>query len=229
MVAPRFEDMRAPSAGLAAVMVGEKWGYLDRKGTMVVPPRFEHVTDFAGGLAAAQEGGKYGFIDKTGAWVVPPRFDVVGPIAAAGPIPVNIGGKTPVAFGPDTDDIHYGGKWGYVDRSGEWVIKPRFDAVRGVMVGLVGNVMQHGPEQLTAASAPRVGQFVREGQDRLGGPGKADLLRWDVCLFGGQMDHPPDDVVAQQDRSQFTSNGSGRRTKLVAAASTYIFSYSTSR
>ena len=64
------------SEGLAAVTLGEKWGYIDATGKMVITPQFDDARDFYGGLAAVEIGKKWGFINKTGQMVIAPQFDM---------------------------------------------------------------------------------------------------------------------------------------------------------
>jgi hypothetical protein len=62
------------SEGLAAVRIGDTWGFADKTGHIAISPRFESVQSFSEGLAAARVSGKVGFIDRTGYFVIPPRF-----------------------------------------------------------------------------------------------------------------------------------------------------------
>lgn len=56
---------------------GQRWGFIDPNGTLVIPMRFNRVSHFWEGRARARHNGKWGFIDKTGEFVIPPRFDWV--------------------------------------------------------------------------------------------------------------------------------------------------------
>jgi hypothetical protein len=62
--------------GLAAVEIGDKWGYIDRTGKMVIDPQPGFGYRFSEGLARAYvaEQKKFGFIDKTGKMVIAPQF-----------------------------------------------------------------------------------------------------------------------------------------------------------
>lgn len=64
------------SNGLAAVSTdGQKWGYIDTKGNVVIEPKFERAGIFEGGAAKAKLKGKYGIIDRTGKWLIKPKYD----------------------------------------------------------------------------------------------------------------------------------------------------------
>jgi hypothetical protein len=71
----RFDGAKDFSEGLAAVMRGEKWGYVDKSGRFVVEPRFDAAQPFSEGLAQVTQGKRRGFIDRRGQFVIPPRFD----------------------------------------------------------------------------------------------------------------------------------------------------------
>ena len=89
----------------------------------------------------------WGFVDKTGAWVIKPQFEAVGGMPGD-TVPLclgSLGGSLsqryadamlvvpgvfagdlmPVQAGADTDAE---GKWGYIDKTGAWVIDPQFEA-----------------------------------------------------------------------------------------------------
>jgi hypothetical protein len=70
----RFNNAGAFREGLAPVEVGEKWGYIDRSGAIVIPPRYAAASSFSEGLAAVGDREKFGYIDKSGRIVVEPRF-----------------------------------------------------------------------------------------------------------------------------------------------------------
>ena len=57
-----------------------KWGFIDRKGKVVILPKYGYVDDFREGLAAYtsfmdDEIGKYGYINKGGEEVIPMSFN----------------------------------------------------------------------------------------------------------------------------------------------------------
>ena len=105
------------SEGLAAVRIGDKWGFIDRQGTYVIEPQFDDAQSFSEGLAAVRIGdretgvGKYGFIDRQGRYVVEPQFD---------------GAQS---FSEGLAAVFIGDRWGFIDRQGRYVINPQFDVV----------------------------------------------------------------------------------------------------
>ena len=112
-VKPRFEGAMSFSEGLAAVKVDGKWGYIDRKGEMVIGPAFDLAWRFSEGLAPIFSDGIWGFIDKSGRYRIRPAFGWAMSFTE-GLAAVNIGGLGV-------------GKWGYIDGEGSVVIEPRFD------------------------------------------------------------------------------------------------------
>jgi len=77
--APQQVDLRDfPKAafhqGLAAVRLGEKYGYIDRSGRVVIEPRFQFAQIFSEGLARVVKDDRSGYIDRTGRMVIAPRF-----------------------------------------------------------------------------------------------------------------------------------------------------------
>jgi hypothetical protein len=105
------------SEGLAAVSIGEEYGYINKSGAFAVNPRFHMAYSFHGGLArvrvaadsASGEGPvKEGFIDTTGAFKIDPRYDGAQDFSE---------GRAAVSIGE---------LWGYVDSSGALIIKPQY-------------------------------------------------------------------------------------------------------
>ena len=76
----RFYSAEPFSEGLAAVSPdGERYGYIDLLGTLVIEPQFAYAEPFSEGLAPAQVGDLVGYIDRTGAFVFEPQFAAADP------------------------------------------------------------------------------------------------------------------------------------------------------
>mgnify|MGYP003642926285 CR=1 FL=1 len=79
-----YSDAEDFSEGRAAVRVSfdfpERWGYIDKSGTMVIEAQFRHVGTFSGGLASASGNGEsgqartYGFLNLNGEWAIEPIY-----------------------------------------------------------------------------------------------------------------------------------------------------------
>ena len=67
-----YEDLGVFSNGLAPAKKNGKWGFLDRKGNIIISHKFDNESYFYKcGLASAKVNGKWGFIDRLGNTVVP--------------------------------------------------------------------------------------------------------------------------------------------------------------
>ena len=56
---------------MARVRWGTQWGYIDRKGKLVIPCSWEEAHDFQDDIALVSRGGKWGILDKQGNTVQP--------------------------------------------------------------------------------------------------------------------------------------------------------------
>ena len=100
--------------GLAPVALSDghgrsKWGFVDRRGRMVIRPQFDYAWQFYEGLASVQFDNLWGAVDKSGRLVVPLRYSKVG---------IFHGGLAEVQTA--TEPV----KSGYVNRQGKLVWKP---------------------------------------------------------------------------------------------------------
>lgn len=68
---------------LFQIFEGNKTGFIDTTGQVVIKPTFRTVGEFSEGLAAARINGTYGYIDYTGAFVIQPQFDYATPFSDA--------------------------------------------------------------------------------------------------------------------------------------------------
>lgn len=81
-ITPRlFEQVHPFAEGLAGVRLRGRWGWIDVRGTVVVPPRFDFVGDYRGGWAEVVIDGRAGVVDRTGSYVVEPRFSRAVPFS----------------------------------------------------------------------------------------------------------------------------------------------------
>lgn len=118
---PFLSDSRDFCEGLAAVKIGNKWGYIDRQGKIKIPPQFMGAQDFSEELAAVIDvRGKWGYISKTGYFVIPPKFNPVLEFTT----PPSKFSEGLAAVGADDGTK----RWGYINKKGELAIEPRFDS-----------------------------------------------------------------------------------------------------
>jgi len=141
------------SEGLAPVETKGKWGFINTKGELAVPADFLSVGYFKNGLAwvkTADE--KIGYIDQDGKWIIAPEFEAAKEfdpvsglarikkagkwcyISESGEI-LNVNAES---FGDFSEGLAYGKKGslvGFFNKQGEWVIEPKFGAVRDFQNG----------------------------------------------------------------------------------------------
>lgn len=129
-----------------------KWGYITPQGQFAICPAFDGASDFSEGLAAVKTGWAAGYIDRTGAYAIAPAFgaaeefrDGIATVRLDGARLCidragNIIGEAPPAPAPEFEsgfDPHYefhdglvrfveNQKFGYKDREGRVIVKPRF-------------------------------------------------------------------------------------------------------
>lgn len=124
---PKYDDAHYFFEGLAAVRIGDNWGFIDKNGAMKIPAKYSSVSDFYEGLALVsvevKEGGstydKYGFINKAGAVVIPLKFYAAGGFDDAG--------LADVAIKDGSGKI----KWGFINKTGTMVVPAKYDSLGG--------------------------------------------------------------------------------------------------
>jgi len=100
--------------GLAAYCIrtdeGLKWGFIDKRGKVVINPQFEECDDFYEGLCAVGNNDyEWGYIDKNGKLVMNYQFDRA------------------TRFNNNRAIVLLNDKWGVIDNEGKYVINPQFD------------------------------------------------------------------------------------------------------
>lgn len=126
------------SEGYAVVVYNKFiWNYINEKGELLTKDGFRQAKDFKDGYAGIEDGDKWGVINNKGEIIIKPQFDDVGD-ESEGLIPVNVGAK------PKRDTLlstcflntPEGGKWGFINLKGEFVVQPQFDKVEPYHNGL---------------------------------------------------------------------------------------------
>lgn len=103
----------ASPRALMAVQKGGLWGFIDRKGKLIVPIEHTHLSPYfldENDLASVGKDGLIGFVDLSGNMVVKPQF-------------TEVGRYNPFLTQVKTKE----GKWGYMKKSGELAIPARYD------------------------------------------------------------------------------------------------------
>ena len=92
------------SEGLAQVKRGGKWGFIDRRGEVVVPCVWDEAQAFADALAAVRRGEKWGFVNARGELALPRVWEVA------------------FSFDGGIAKVRRGGKWGLIDVDGAAIL-----------------------------------------------------------------------------------------------------------
>jgi WG containing repeat len=154
-----------------------KWGYINTNGEQVIGFRFKAASAFSEGLAFVEETNGFGYIDKTGVYVIPPKFDTaynfsegLARVRAERDMAfINIKGDIvfTVTNAEWSDGFSEGlanvslrkavGEqiWGYIDHTGQFVIKPQFQQAEPFYDGLAQVVIDN-----KSAYIDKAGHFV---------------------------------------------------------------------
>jgi hypothetical protein len=132
-IAPRFDRAGAFSEGLAAVVTGGRLGYIDKTGAFVIRPQFadgDRLEDaaFSQGLAAVTNArSQHGYVDRHGLPSIPFRYAAAAPFS---------GDRARAAVRPPGGALSIG----FIDRSGAWIVPPRFSQARDYAEGVAAVV-----------------------------------------------------------------------------------------
>lgn len=128
-----------------AVIKNKDWdyGYVDKKGQIIIGCQFDNAEPFKDGKAIVQKGDMYGVIDKEGKFIINPQFKKM--IYDNGGYVVSIGdkygwcnNKGKLIINPQFDAflpyknnkftaVMSNSKVGFIDKEGKYVVNPQFD------------------------------------------------------------------------------------------------------
>jgi hypothetical protein len=156
----RFRDVDEFSEGLAAVQVGDLWGYIDEDGKVVIPPRFGRARRFNSGLAAVYDRKNWIYIDKIGnrafdiqieGWngyladfyegraalqVARSGFLYYGYLDTGGRLAIPPIYEQAERFSEKKASVKREGKWGIITSDGEWILTPTYRQIGEFSNGL---------------------------------------------------------------------------------------------
>lgn len=127
MIPARFDDAEPFSEGRALVRIGDRYGFVDRNGTLVIPAEYASAGSFSSGLAPVDNisgAGWDGYIDRNGNVAIREEFDDAeefrNGLALVRLLPRDHNfGEAKVAVVP-YDEYE---RWAYIDRSGKRVFE----------------------------------------------------------------------------------------------------------
>ena len=143
VIEPQFAAAGPFSEGRAMVGIAEpswsinyKWGFIDTEGRWVTKPQYESASEFSEGLASVLMNDRVGFIDLQGRIAIQPQFapDGSGGCVLNGRVGASRFSEGLAAVQPKRGV--WGKEWGFIDRHGDWVIKPAFACAAPFSEGL---------------------------------------------------------------------------------------------
>ena len=177
-----YMDMGDFSEGLVSVEnLEEKWGYLDKNGKTIIPFIYEEAGDFSEGLAAVYQFSGYmntilgrtrtskcGYINKKGEVVIPFQFKEN---ISIGMCEFHDG----LAVQGISNNNRFALVFGYIDKKGNWVIKPKFDEAEAFDKGIAevvindryGYINTKGEQIIPCKYDKYGGYFVNDSTVRL--------------------------------------------------------------
>ncbi|CAN5421219.1 hypothetical protein BH11CYA1_BH11CYA1_09070 [soil metagenome] len=111
---PMFGRILSYQNDHAAVMVGDKYGFADAKGNIVIKPEYDFVTAFDK-IIAVKKGKVWSFIDSTGKPITTPPIDGI----------VHSGRGVWLSDG--LGQVVKGNKVGFLNAAGQFALKPQFE------------------------------------------------------------------------------------------------------
>src|SRR5664279_5183878 len=113
---------------LYPVVAGGRWGYVNKSGETVINPQFDRAELFAEGLAPVKMG-RWGYVDAAGKVVINPQFDRAE-VFSEGLAVVRLGGGGGGVYPYDPRPFGAfggGGRYGYINTDGKYIINAQFD------------------------------------------------------------------------------------------------------
>ncbi|MBD0371962.1 MAG: WG repeat-containing protein [Pyrinomonadaceae bacterium] len=144
-----YEAVKDFSEGLAPVLEGDKWGFIDKKGSMVIEPKFDGAEPFSDGMARVKLGDSWGYIDRTGALVIGFQYELADDF---------VDGLAPVGR---WDDEGEDGEFYYIDKRGIQAIPEKFAQASHFFKGLAHVKLR--PNKKQKEGDPEIFAYINQG------------------------------------------------------------------
>lgn len=132
---------------------GDRYGYVDVDGNVVIEAQWDEVTEMKGGVSRVRIGRKWGLIDSSGAKLSRLLYDEIweftarealalvvknskyGFIDRKGRVAISVKYDYAASFSEDFAVASLNGRFGYIDVRGRWKVPPQYDFCRPVRGG----------------------------------------------------------------------------------------------
>ncbi len=129
VIAPMPPLYDVPESILYVIGKGDKYGYINKQGKVIIEPKYSQAGAFSEGLAfvAKEQNGKtkYGFISSDGKEIIPLQYDYA------------------TDFHEGLALVQMNGKYGYINKHGKMVIEPAFHNAGSFADGLAWVVTEN--------------------------------------------------------------------------------------
>lgn len=150
VIQPQFQSVWSFSEGLAAVEIEGQWGFIDKVGQIVINPEYDSAKGFSEGVAIVSKGEEDWLIDRDGNQL----FSCNGNDVA-----LSLHEEGRFSEGLLTVYDPTAAKYGFIDKTGKFVIEPKFARASSFSEGLARvAVVVEGEEML--AFIGHHGEFV---------------------------------------------------------------------
>lgn len=146
VVPAKYDELENVNHIYIPINIDNKWGFADKNGNLIISPQYEVVNSFSQNFASVKYNGKWGLIDTKGSIIVPFKYNKMGNFEE-GLIWVKSGSEycyineyEKVQFcinASFVNDFKFGvarvieqGRWGLINRLGEYVVRPKFNEIK---------------------------------------------------------------------------------------------------
>lgn len=116
-IPPEMGGVTNFSEGLAGAEVNKKYGFINKKGDLVVAAKFDEIRNFSSGLAAVKIADKWGYIDKNGKLVIPAQYL-----------------QEPASFSEDVAKVTSEDKISFIDKTGKLLFTVTYPEAKSLVV-----------------------------------------------------------------------------------------------
>jgi hypothetical protein len=198
---------------------GFKWGYVNKKGRLIIKASFDECKNFSDGLAVIRVKGKWGYIDKTGKMTVPPQFQEAYDFSESRAIVKK-----------------YGSKYSIIDSNGNMLTEDSYDEIKSYSDGLaavrIKNNWTYIDLEGNELDIPKFSKAYpfKNGLAKVNLGGRYGIINKDLkFVVEAEMDKISDlnsyPILVKQDDKQWYIDRSGKKLFEVNYAKAYKFHY----